>query len=394
MSDTTSGSQDNQSSPATHFAPPERADATMISSMREDIEKSPLFEAIQDSIDGFLMILNYERQVLAVNRQLLEALGVDRIDCVIGNRPGEVIRCVHAEEGPSGCGTSEACSTCGAVISILTSQRTGQPAVGECLATVQRGDQTDSLEFRVRATPVRIGPHDLTVLVFNDISGEKRRQALERVFFHDIMNTIGGLMGWSELLQHPEGLDAREAADRIVVLANRLYREVSDQRRISQAELGSLDVALAKTSVGSVLDVIKVVFAAHDVAADRNLDVIAEEPDLEIVTDSSLLERVLTNMTKNALEASQPGETVRIRCSRQGDGVVFSVNNPAVMPDMVALRVFQRSFSTKAAKGRGLGTYSMKLFGERYLGGKVSFRTQEGEGTTFTIELPIDGPKP
>lgn len=42
------------------------------------------------------------------------------------------------------------------------------------------------------------------------------------------------------------------------------------------------------------------------------------------------------------------------------------------------LSVFKRYFSTKSKSGRGIGTYSMKLFGERYLGGKVGFYCSEG----------------
>ena len=47
-----------------------------------------------------------------------------------------------------------------------------------------------------------------------------------------------------------------------------------------------------------------------------------------------------------------------------------------------------RSFSTKADTGRGIGTYSMRLFGQRYLGGRVDFTSEEPEGTTFTVILP------
>ena len=68
---------------------------------------------------------------------------------------------------------------------------------------------------------------------------------------------------------------------------------------------------------------------------------------------------------------------------------VFSVNNPGVIPDDVGLQIFQRSFSTKG-HGRGLGTYSMKLFGENYLNGKVYFQSDDKKGTTFTIELKLD----
>jgi sensor histidine kinase regulating citrate/malate metabolism len=52
------------------------------------------------------------------------------------------------------------------------------------------------------------------------------------------------------------------------------------------------------------------------------------------------------------------------------------------------MQLFQRSFSTKAATGRGVGTYSMRLLGEQYLGGRVEFTSREPDGTTFTLILP------
>jgi hypothetical protein len=75
---------------------------------------------------------------------------------------------------------------------------------------------------------------------------------------------------------------------------------------------------------------------------------------------------------------------------------VFVVENPGCLTPEVADRIFQRSFSTKAKRGRGLGTYGMKLLGEDHLGGTVSFRSTAREGTCFTIVLPRDpgGPVP
>lgn len=100
-----------------------------------------------------------------------------------------------------------------------------------------------------------------------------------------------------------------------------------------------------------------------------------------------LLRRVLGNRIKNALEAIPPGRVVTVCCAEQGDGVVFSVHNPGTMPPDVQGQVFQRSFSTKAASGRGIGTHSMKLLGERYLRGQVGFASDEAQGTTFRIRL-------
>jgi len=92
-------------------------------------------------------------------------------------------------------------------------------------------------------------------------------------------------------------------------------------------------------------------------------------------------------MTKNALEASRPGETVSLGCDQKDNGIAFWVHNPGVMPPDVQLQIFQRSFSTKGA-GRGIGTYSIKLLTERYLMGTVSFTSSSGQGTTFRVCCP------
>jgi signal transduction histidine kinase len=106
-----------------------------------------------------------------------------------------------------------------------------------------------------------------------------------------------------------------------------------------------------------------------------------------MTSDPALLSRVLTNLVKNALEASAVGEIVTLTCRSWGEFVEFSVHNPSVMPPEVRRQIFQRSFSTKGA-GRGLGTYSVKLLTERYLGGTVDFDSVEGEGTTFRARYP------
>lgn len=53
----------------------------------------------------------------------------------------------------------------------------------------------------------------------------------------------------------------------------------------------------------------------------------------------------------------------------------------------IQLQIFQRSFSTKD-ETRGTGTYSIKMFTEQYLNGKVSFVSNEEERTVFSVFLP------
>ena len=114
MGDNASLNEGDANAVKTHFAPPERADPSNLRELTQATAESPLMQAIQESIDGFLMILNPQRQVLAVNKEMLATLGLETPECLVGSRPGEVLGCIHAAEGPGGCGTSKACSTCGA----------------------------------------------------------------------------------------------------------------------------------------------------------------------------------------------------------------------------------------------------------------------------------------
>ena len=115
----------------------------------------------------------------------------------------------------------------------------------------------------------------------------------------------------------------------------------------------------------------------------------SKSQNLERKSNHSVLwfaQRVLGNMLKNAMEAMPLGGSARISCREEGDQVVFSVHNPGLIPQPLQDNIFRRTFSTKGA-GRGMGTYSMLLLAERYLGGSVGFRSTEEEGTVFFLRL-------
>jgi len=303
---------------------------------------------------------------------------------VHGQRPGEVLRCVHAGEAAGGCGTSEFCSTCGAALAILESHH-GRPTKQECRITATGGQAYD---LRVWATPYRFRDQEFTIFAMVDIGDEKRRQALERTFFHDVLNTANGLSGLAELIE------AEGAADRAAGFARlmrktsaQLVDEIESQRQLLAAENDQLVVTVRAFGSLEMLDEVIDRFERQPLARERQLAVAADCLDVEVHSDRALMRRVLVNMTTNALEAVAPGARVTLACHADGDDVRFSVHNPGVMPRDVQLQVFQRSFSSKGP-GRGIGTYSMKLFGEGYLGGTVRFTSDDAEGTTFSLRVP------
>ncbi|MBK9794939.1 MAG: HAMP domain-containing histidine kinase [Holophagaceae bacterium] len=346
-----------------------------------------MLQAVLGTLDSYAVVLNPQRQILAANPALLQALpGSDALGCQ-GSRLGEALGCVHASKGPDGCGSSRACTRCGALLAMLACQETRQTTTGECLMSTQREGRWQAMEYAVRAHPITVADHSLTLLTLQDISSKKRREALEKIFIHDLRDSLQGLQGSTMMLQ-AAGADAPMVAERILNLTSRLSATVECQARLMLAESGELVPDLHSVSPDRVLDEL-----FHALSADQGARLVrisSASGGSLIRTDSEILCRVLSKMALNALEALPLGGQARIWHERRAGRAAFVVQNPGCMPPEVADRVFQRSFSTKAGPGRGLGTYAMKLLGETILGGRVGFTTSWEDGTRFFIELPGD----
>ena len=371
----------------TAFAPAERDSEGRVQDLNVIVGGIPLVNEVFDAVPDFLIVLNDKRQIVLANRSFRVLVGEENNGSILGLRPGEVLKCIHAFETEGGCGTTEFCSRCGAVRAVLSSQK-GTQDVRECrISTEPVGT---SLDLRVTATPFSVSSEDLTIVVAEDISDEKRRTALERTFFHDILNTAGGLRGLVELLGFAEASEVEEMKGMIGHLSERLIEEITAQRELLAAENDTLAVNVIGLESKELLQSVVDLYRNHEVAVDRQIRISSNTEDVTIHSDRALLRRVLENMVKNALEAVDPQGTVTVGCRNTGEGVLFEVHNPTFMPRDVQLQIFQRSFSTKGP-GRGIGTYSIKLLGERYLKGKVDFNSSEEKGTTFGIRLPASG---
>ena len=371
-----------------------RADPGQLEREVRIASRSAIVTALLASVDSVLLVLNVERQIVALSSGAATIAGVTEPR---GRRPGEALGCVNAQSS-AGCGASPACQTCGALGAILAARRNQRPTEAECLLrSVSEGGT--AFEFTVRAAPITMEDAEFTVVTLRDISAEKRREALEQVFFHDVLNTVMGLRGWTTRLSSPS-CDLQRAAERLDVLGGQLEREIRDHRDLVEAEKGTLAVASEPVKCSELLRELEGSFASHSAARDRRLAVEVSPADLELKTDRSLVRRVLVNMVRNAFEAIAPGGAVHVRAAVESsgraaaaEGVRFTVHNDGEIPADVQHRIFVRSFSTKGGRGRGLGTYGMKLLGERHLGGEVSFSSSAEAGTTFSIRLPRAAPR-
>ena len=352
------------------------------------ISQDERINGILNSLPYVAGILNEQRQFVFVNKALLELLNLTDPKYLLGQRPGETYHCIHASENEGGCGTSESCRYCGAVQTILESQKKQDQARGECRITAQGNEGTVSYDLQITAKPFETAEHTFTLLLVDDQSDEKRRKALERIFFHDVLNKAGSMDGLMDILSETNDLnEIRSLLAVVQTVTHQLVGEIQFQREISLAESDEIEVKLESFNPVEWLSQVVDQMRHHEVAREKHIEMISATETLEITTDPVLLSRVLTNMLKNALEAVRLDETVTAMVYDKGDQIGFCVQNPTILPDHIKAQIFQRSFSTKGT-GRGLGTYSIKLLGEKYLHGKVFFSSTIDDGTQFFIELP------
>lgn len=346
-------------------------------------------DGIFEALSNIIMILNSERQIIFSNQLLLKELGIEDVNEVLGKRPGNALSCINADkEFENGCGTSYSCRYCGVVNAVVESQKNKCKQESECRIIGVVDGKHFYHDLKVVASPFSHENIDFTVLSLLDISHEKRKNALERIFFHDIINIAGSLSSIMDILPLVDGEEKEEYLGTVAMLSKQVIDEIKAQQQLMKAENNELQVKHEQLSVKNVISKVVQQMHHHQVAQNKSIKIDENSMEMEFCSDATLLNRVLINMLKNALEATVENDIVQIGCERDRTDIRFWVHNSVVMSADVKSQVFQRSFSTKGG-GRGLGTYSIKLLSEKYLGGKVGFSSEEGKGTCFFVNLPV-----
>ena len=214
---------------------------------------------------------------------------------------------------------------------------------------------------------------------------------------HDIRTPLNAIIGYTELLL--DGIDDQDernkALSAISTSGQTLLQLINDVLDLSKLESGKMDI---KPELTDVREIASAVLHSFDVTT-RNSDVALKEeygplPLLEV--DPQRIRQILFNLIGNAVKFTEHGE-IRVRASfwnklggENGGVFVLSVSDTGCgIPDEAKdklMNPFVQVDSNAKIKGTGLGLAICKQFASR-MGGDLSFVSELGKGSTFTLEL-------
>ena len=274
-----------------------------------------------------------------------------------------------------------------AVRAIMNCQKSHAADVQECRVESWLTGEPIAMDLRVSAAPFICHGEELTVCTLHDITDEKRRQVLERTFFHDILNSAGSLKAMLELADQVHGDEEESVKEALRNLSGQIVEEIQSHRDLVAAEAGELAVRTLDVNVAELLDRVCNGYRRHSIGSDKQIVLAPLVEQTVIWTDEVLLGRVLGNLIKNAAGGIKTGRDDH-RVLREQAEPGFLCPQPHRDGRVCTAAGLSAPFSTREERGRGIGCYSVKLLTEKYLRGKVWFDSRDPEGTTFFVSLP------
>jgi two-component system sensor histidine kinase SenX3 len=307
-----------------------------------------------------------------------------------------------------------------AVARRFANARTGEVLAEDALAELMQDALTGSTSERelqlygpprqvlqLRVFPLRRNGEVVGAVGFTrDISESRRVESVRRDFVanvsHELKTPIGALALLAETIASTDDPNVvRELAGSVVREADRLARIVDDLLDLSTIEAQEAptrEPLPLRALIAEGVDLVQASAAAGGVP----MHVTPEPPDVQIVCDERQMRSAIVNLLDNAIKYSEPGQSVEIGATRDGDRVSIAVRDHGVgIPTRDLERIFERFYRVDRARSRDTGGTGLGLAIVHHVaqahGGDVKVESREGEGSTFTLSLPIyvhNAPRP
>jgi signal transduction histidine kinase len=217
------------------------------------------------------------------------------------------------------------------------------------------------------------------------------------VISHELRTPLTAIIGYAELMglgvPEPIGDRQKEQVDRIEVSARHLLQLIEEILTMANLETGQVELTHRSLRVDDLLRRAEAVAAPLAAAKGLALNIEPPPPGLEVHSDDGKLLQILLNLLSNAGKFTEEGE-IRIQARAEGDRLAIEVRDTGVGFDREYwAKVFQPFWQveqpvTRRTGGTGLGlAITQRLIA--LLGGTIEVQSVVGEGSTFTIRIPL-----
>lgn len=236
------------------------------------------------------------------------------------------------------------------------------------------------------------------IVTIDDISERARLDAVRTDFVanisHELRTPVGALAVLAEAIADEDDLVVvQRLANKLVDEAHRAAESIDDLLELSRIELGGRAVR-DRLSVAELMR--EAAVRSHAGAEQRDIHLDVDEPAevIEVLGDRRQLVSALANLIDNAVKYSEPGGMVWLTASADDGVVSIRVTDRGMgIPVRDIDRIFERFYRVDRARSRGTGGTGLGLAIVRHVAtnhhGDVRVQSVEGEGSTFTLELPL-----
>lgn len=238
------------------------------------------------------------------------------------------------------------------------------------------------------------------IVIITDVT---KRRELERVrsetlqlVSHELRAPLTSLRGLSDLLLKypvPEG-ESKEILGTIYSESVRMSELINRYLDLARIESGAQQLARRPFDANALVAECARSFSAQAAEKGIRVELSLAEPPPVLHGDEQLLAHAVGNLLSNAIKYSPADSTIRVACAGDGDGVSLRVSDEGDgIPPEARARVFEKFYrlerdANSAVVGTGLGLALVKEIVERH-GGTVAVESAPGEGSAFTIRLPM-----